>query len=176
MKERTSDHEYVGIVLPEDDPDHILHWSDVKDTDALLKYYMQRLGPTFKSVPLTTLKREHFLELVNGAEGEDIYSQMWGEDPDAASEAFLAYSPRNPDKVLLSFHLESSSPGAKFTEFVARKSTSKFHKSLVDCLMKTSRACQKLHLNWKRGGGGFHKIRTANDYADRSGLEVIDDD
>lgn len=176
MKEAVDDQEYVGVFIREDDPDHILQWSDVKDTDALLKYYMQRLGPTFKSIPLTTLKREHFLELVNGGEEEDIYSQMWGEDPEAASEAFLAYSPRNPDKVLLSFHLESSSPGAKFTEFVARKAKSKFHRDLVDCLMKTSRACQKLRLGWKREGGKYHKIRTAADYQDRSGLEVIDDD
>lgn len=176
MKAEPKDNEYIGVFVKEDDPEHILNWADVKDTDALLKYYMQRLGPTFKSIPLTTLKREHFLELVNGSDEEDIYSQMWGEDPEAASEAFLAYSPRNPDKVLLSFHLESSSPGAKFTEFVARRANNKFQRDLVECLMKTSRACQKLRLGWKREGGSYHKIRTAADYQDRSGLEVIDDD
>lgn len=176
MPSKSAEYGYDGILVKEDDPEHILEWTDVRDTDALLKYYMQRLGPTFKSIPLTTLKREHFLELVNGVDGSDIYSQMWGEDPEAASEAFLAYSPRNPDKVLLSFHLETSSPGAKFTEFVARRAKTQFHRDLVECLIKTSRACQRLHLGWKRAGNVYHKIRTAADYSDRSGLEVIDED
>lgn len=167
--------EYEGVLVREDDPSHVLEWHEVRDTDALLKYFMQRLGPGFRSIPLTTLRRDHFLALVNDPEGGDLYSQMWGQDPEAASEAFLAYSPRNPDKVLLSFHLESSSPGSRFTEFLARKATTAFHRELVDCLMKTSRACQKLHLSWKKQGGGHHKIRTAGDFADRSGLEVIED-
>jgi hypothetical protein len=175
--QHTSEHgvEYEGVLVREDDPAHILEWHEVRDTDALLKYFMQRLGPGFRSIPLTTLRRDHFLALVNDPEGGDLYSQMWGQDPEAASEAFLAYSPRNPDKVLLSFHLESSTPGSRFTEFLARKASSPFHRELVECLMKTSRACQKLHLGWKKQGGGYHKIRTAADFADRSGLEVIED-
>jgi hypothetical protein len=175
LPSRSAEAEYEGVVIREDDPSHILAWHEVKDTDALLKYFMQRLGPGFRSIPLTTLRRDHFLALVNDPDGGDLYSQMWGQDPEAASEAFLAYSPRNPDKVLLSFHLENSSPGARFTEFIARKAGSPFHRDLADCLMKTARACQKLHLAWKKQGGKFHKIRTAADFADRSGLEVIED-
>lgn len=168
--------EYTGVVIEETDPNHILAWHEVKDTDALLKYYMQRLGPGFKSIPLTTLKREHFLELVNSPDGQDLYAQMWGSDPEAASEAFLSYSPRNPEKVLLSFHLESSSPGARFTEFIARRASTQFQKDLVECLMKTARSCQKLQLAWKRSGSIYHKIRTAADCQERLGLEVIDDE
>lgn len=172
---RQAEAEYDGVIVQEDDPSHVLSWHEVRDTDALLKYFMQRLGPGFRSIPLTTLRRDHFLALVNDPDGGDLYSQMWGQDPEAASEAFLAYSPRNPDKVLLSFHLENSSPGARFTEFIARKAGSSFHRELVECLMKTSRACQKLHISWKKNGGRFHRIRTAADFADRSGLEVIED-
>jgi len=148
----------LTLSIPETQPERILTWDKVEESESLFIYYQQRLGPAFESAPLVKILRTDFQSMLH-PEGDNIYMQILREDDSSARELFFCYLAPRADIVALAFPIDSPNPGLRFLSLFKKYAHNDFHKELMDHLLPLSRDCHSLFNKWQASGCRYHKIR-----------------
>ena len=144
------------VFIEETDASRIIKWSDVTDMSSLTAYYKQRLGPSFRKVPVVQIEQAAFRELIHG--DYDLYIQMIHQEIDAASELFVTHSPERNKCVIMGLGIENRQPGSKAIRFISENKKTANHQKWLESLVAISKDCRDLYWKWKRGPVKFHKI------------------